>query len=448
VIAAFAFSCLFGVCQAPESASLPRRHSLTVATAFDSTAEYDAAFGSHNWNVPARYIDLFVAPPGEYDRRIRAAGAQTALYVDANFCSGTSAPGRNPYARPDCGSWPVTAFYSQDGHPERVLSSRSGPVLQRIGNPASSVWRERTIATIEEVLKTSAFDLVQLDDAVTPDEYYAPLCWGTPGFEAGMEACEGSAGGRAASPWSRGFSRDAWRDGERSLIQALPIPAIVNGLAGNDRKGLPVAAGLSIAASNAWGAMCDGCFYGNGAIPKNVFLWTGPVFESRLQGALEVTAAGKNVVVVDEDVTDTAARRRALADIMLFYDADRTWTWGGPCGPHSRIHACPESALTFYEPYDAYPKTVADLAAPGGSYEREFGACYESGRPIGPCAAVINPAPGVVHRLPRLRNVYTHTLEISGDSLCACYGDHGALSLTGPPPPDPLPPASGYVLFR
>jgi hypothetical protein len=439
---------LFGVCQASELGYVPRRHSLNVASAFDTPAEYDAAFGFDNWNVPAKYLDLVVAPPGTVDRRVRAAGLPTMLYLDSNYCSGLRGPGRNPYPRPDCSDWPGELFYSQDGHPERPLTAHYGSTLQRVGNPAAPGWRSRTIDTVNDVLKGNSFEFLMFDDVVTPDEYYAPLCWGVPSFELGAEGCTGAAGGRARSPWSASFSRTAWREGEDALIAALPRPVVINGLAGNDHKGLPVVAGLAIAASNAWGAMCDACFYGNGAVPKNVFMWTGPVFESRLQGSIEVTGAGKNVVVMNEGTTDPGARQRALADIMLFYDPDRTWVWGSPCGARSHIRACPESALTFYEPYAAYPKSVADLAAPGGAYVREFAACYESGRPVGPCAAVINPDPGVVHRFPRLHNTYAHSLEIFGDSLCACYGDHGALSLMGSPPPDPLPPASGYVLFR
>ncbi len=82
MIAALVLGCLFGVCQASELGYVPRRHSLNVASAFDTPAEYDAAFGFDNWNVPAKYLDLVVAPPGTVDRRVRAAcEARAAIHI-------------------------------------------------------------------------------------------------------------------------------------------------------------------------------------------------------------------------------------------------------------------------------------------------------------------------------------------------------------------------------
>ena len=96
----------------------------------------------------------------------------------------------------------------------------------------------------------------------------------------------------------------------------------------------------------------------------------------------------------------------------------------------------------------AYPKDSRDLERPGGAMVREFEACYDSGKAVGPCAAVVNPDPDASVALGRLHHVYAHSLRVAGTSLCQCYGDTGSLSLSGPPAPRQLPAASGYVLFR
>jgi hypothetical protein len=223
---------------------------------------------------------------------------------------------------------------------------------------------------------------------------------------------------------------------------------VFNGLAGYDGKEATAAiTSVVIGAPNAWGAMCDTCFYGI-EDHQNPWLWTSPILEERLDGMMRVIAAGKSVFVVNPSVTSPAIRARALADIMLAYDPDRLWQWGDACGERSHIRACPEAALTFYAPYRPYPKNTATLAAPGGTYVREFAQCFDNGRLLGACATVVNPDRLAARPAPALRNAYRHSLVIHGTALCNCYGEPGAIFENGPAMPSPLPPASAYVIFQ
>lgn len=407
----------------------------------DGAAAFDSSFGAGNWKALSPYVDLLIAPRTKTVPKDMLA----AQYFDANLCSNAVGPGKNAYALPDCSAWPADAFYSQPGHPERALSTKASGILQRFTDPASSAMRSLTLGVLESAIARYGDDLVYLDDASPPQSFYGRMCWGTPSLEGGTGACEGAPGGTARGPFA---SEEQWAFGMRRLIDGVSRRVVLNGGLSADAAHVPTPANRLIASdANVWGAACDGCFYGNAPGPRNKYLWSGSVLLTGLDGIMHAIGAGKNVIMVDYALTDPAARARALADVMLFYHPDRTWFWYNVCGPHSHIRVCPEAALTFYRPLRPYPKDVRDVSEPGGAFAREFAACYDSGKPVGPCAAVVNPEPEKAVALPALRGNYAHTLRISGLSLCTCYGDDGSLAFDGPAPPGSLPPASGYVLF-
>lgn len=47
---------------------------------------------------------------------------------------------------------------------------------------------------------------------------------------------------------------------------------------------------------------------------------------------------------------------------------------------------------------------------------REFAACYQNGRLVGPCAAVVNPHYGRTVSIPALRQSYGHSLLLDNRS--------------------------------
>lgn len=426
-----------------------RFHSLTMERGFDSPREFNSSFGWDNFSAMAPYIDMVLTGPGALNTHVRAGGIRTALYVDANFCSARSGPGANEYASPDCADWPASAFYVQDGHPERALTvSYNGRILQRVGDPGSSEWRERSVSTFRQLSAHDRFDLIEVDDATTLDELYLGGCWGAGMPIARSYDCLSAPGGAAGAPWDARYSRREWQTGMVALAARSPRPLLFNGLAGYDHhEALPAIAEVVAAAPNAWGAICDMCFYGDGN-HWNPYLVTSPILDVRLNGIMRIVAAGKNAVLVNANQPDPAARARALADIVLAYHPDRVWQWANPCGNTSYIHACPEAALTFYAPYKPYPASTAALLDSSGNYVREFAECYDDGHALGPCATVVNPSRTASLPRPALRNSYKHTLVIEGTSLCRCYGDSGSLSESGPALPAAIPPASGYLVFR
>ncbi len=415
----------------------------------DSAAAIDSTYGFHNWRAAAPYIDVFFEPGGPiYNQAVRSAGIKTGMYVDPNLCSGSYPVGANPNAGPDCSVLADDAFYFEDGSPGLPLTvSYNGTQLQKWGNPASSSLQAGTLAWAKKLdLSDGGYDVILVDDAATPDEWYrAYWCWGAGTFGGGNYTCSGAP---AAPPFNSVYSRSQWQTGEAALAAALPQPVIFNGL-GSHASGESEAAIASVAATgpNAWGGMCETCFYANAGNANNPFLWTGPILDGELTGLMHVMNAKRNAMVVNDDVTDPVARQRALADMMLVYDPDHLFISGRPCGQVSHIHACPEQGLTFYAPRRPYPTRLSALTSSTGIYAREFEACYNRGQFVGPCAAVVNPDVYGSHPLPSLRYPYRHTLVINGTGPCSCYGDSGSVSFDGPMPPTPLAKATAYVLF-
>lgn len=449
--------CFFGTC-APQYAAPsdqrpvvaePRRHSLTMETAYDSPSDVDKAFGWNNYRAIAPYIDMALSGPGDLNPRLRAAGIPQVLYLDTDLCSAKTGYGANRYAGPDCSEWPARAFYTQDGNPERALTfSYNGAIIARVGDPGSPEWQRLTVEAIAEPLSRYTFAAVQIDDAGTPDELSGDdPCWGV-GTLAKHYDCGAAPGGTARPPWDSRYSRAEWQAGVIAMTARSPLPIMFNGLAGYDkRESVPAIVDVVLRSPNAWGALCDTCFYGTRGY-RNVWLFTHPVLDVRLNGTMRIIAAHKNVVMMNKQVTDPIERVRALAEIMLAYDPDHLWQEGDACGETSFVHACPEAGLTFYGPYKGYPASVADLEDPSGNYVREFARCYDGGRSVGPCAAIVNPTRSDAFRLPKFRNVYRHSLVIAGTALCNCYGERGSVSENGPALPEAIPPVSGYVVFR
>ena len=198
-----------------EAAQARRTHSPTLAAAFDSRREIEAAYGWGNFRALAPYLDIVMTGPGELNSHVRAGGLKTMLYLNLNLCSGRLGVGANRYAGPDCSDWPASAFYTQDGHPDRALTtSYNGWILQRVGDPSSPEWQTRSGAAFREFTAHDRFELIEIDDASAPDEFYGTLCWGAGRVGEGHYDCASAPGGEARPPFNARFSRAEWQAGE------------------------------------------------------------------------------------------------------------------------------------------------------------------------------------------------------------------------------------------
>jgi hypothetical protein len=94
---------------------------------------------------------------------------------------------------------------------------------------------------------------------------------------------------------------------------------------------------------------------------------------------------------------------------------------------------------------------VYTLKQPTGAYLREFGACYNNGNGIGPCAAVVNPTSSTVF-MPQTVQTYKHQVSISGYGVITQTqfngGDTGTVSVTAAPPGATLAANTAVILTQ
>ena len=132
-------------------------------------------------------------------------------------------------------------------------------------------------------------------------------------------------------------------------------------------------------------------------------------------GELAVTARHRYAVCMMQGdlLRDPIARLYGLASWWLTYDPQ--WSVIAPVSPGS-------DGFAIFSDEDVVPAEplrtaheIGDLRADGNLYVREFRSCYETGKPIGRCAAVVNPSPVNV-AMPHFAQTYTMTLELGSKS--------------------------------
>lgn len=423
-------------------------HSHTMEAANGTSAQYNSSFGFGNWGYVKPYEDIVMAGTGQTYQNVIAGGIASAAYYDFSACSGSGLFQPNQYASPDCTNWPGNAFYAQPGEPGNILQS-GGTITQLVGDPGSSALQQSVTAELTGIQQSTPQTMIEFDDASPPDEASAGgdrMCWGLGQQVQGGWSCAGAPGGTASSPWGATFNRQEWIAGYVSIMANSPIPVMMNSIGPGLKNGTQAAGVTAVLQSpTAWGASCDWCFY-----HQNKWLYTSPLLDYQLDDMIDIIAQGKNVALVAESSDDVPSRMRALALEMLVYDPNHSWIWGSACGGSSYINACPESAWTFYGPLRGYPRSTNDLRDPAGNggYVREFAYCYAWGKPVGPCATVVNPDTYHSHPLPKTTGTYKHTAQIFGDSLCACYGSSGSVGELGLAAPSTMPAASQFILFQ
>jgi hypothetical protein len=141
-----------------------------------------------------------------------------------------------------------------------------------------------------------------------------------------------------------------------------------------------------------------------------------------------------------ENVT---ARIYQYASYLMTYDPSTT-ILETQFATYSGLTVYPESELVAKNPVLAQPSDPNSLMQLGGTFGREYKACYFHGNYVGPCAAVVNSnqpgRPAIPFPWP---STYHHTLVVSG------YGvlDGGTAGFHGPPPPATMESGTAVIVF-
>jgi hypothetical protein len=358
------------------------------------------------WSTAAKYINW--AETGIQDATaIHDAGIKTMAYVDPNRTTvGTGDP-------------MLTATESTFAHNcanDRITSNYAGSVTEYVMNPAASSLRSLYNGLVTTLLSEGHFDAIFEDDvAPLAEDIYTPF-----------------------SSMPCGYTTPSWITDEIGLAEASPIPVLLNGLDALDGHSPSLSVEM-LAASNAMGGNYEECYASNTIAKESNWLWEA-VENTELEVAARNKSFGCMVANQSSASSQTDARIFAYASFLLTYNPS-TSIYRTEYTTNSGFHVMPETGLVALSPATSAPSSISSLLVSGGTYARQYGACYLRGTSVGPCAVVVNPNSDLSARFPF--TTYHHTLTISGSGVL----DGGTVSVDGPAPPGSLPPLEARIVF-
>lgn len=232
------------------------------------------------------------------------------------------------------------------------------------------------------------------------------------------------------------YSFERWMQGEEQMISSLHMPVIYNGLSDYYNRGVAREIGMN---SVAAGGMMEEC-YAQLKPDHRVNGWAWYTTEAT---ELRMAQDRKLFFCYGRDLTPAEqaydGRIYTYASFLLTYDPGTSVLWeyyktasGG--------HVMPESQLVATDPVKRVTR-VSQLHANEGVYMREYRKCYIGSRPVGPCAAAVNPDDDT-HALPF--GAYSRTLELDGSGVF----DGGSIRISSNRPPASLPPRGAVIAFK
>lgn len=390
--------------------------------------------GEHvNEDLPAAFLaseaDFTEQAIGQADLATaykRAGGAHAVAYTDVVYNVYCGAPfGPDPPPAKCRGPWGndlPEAGYFHDPSGARIHRRQPPPYgAQEAFNPANPQTRrayaEHTRALAAE---SSAWDYFEADDA---GKRLDAVWYGfnSPGVE---------------------IARDAeWIAAHSLLLASAARPIIINGASYDWR---PEYQDAFLLAPNVAGAFNENCFstdYGSGYMTDRRWL-------DEADAILDVLANRRLDICWGEYPGGRSSAPHRLyhfASWLLTYDPAYSVIFPmfkapdrGPKG--AEISVYDEEHIVPTAPRKTASRSIAHLVRKR-LYVREFGACFYARRPIGACAALVNPSESESAAVPPLDATYKRTLSLPATSL---YG--GGKVDWKPGTPDALGPHSAAIL--
>ncbi|HEV7179922.1 MAG TPA: hypothetical protein VGN11_08620 [Candidatus Baltobacteraceae bacterium] len=163
------------------------------------------------------------------------------------------------------------------------------------------------------------------------------------------------------------------------------------------------------------GVICENCIVNNGTLRPNMFekVLDAMAAIDQTPGASFVELnTGKSAAGSDDQITQ---RLVTTAVAWLGFSEGHTIVWPDLEFNTSNLAVWPEDGIYPTAPVETMSRSAGAISVEPGVWRREFSACYESGKPIGACAAVLNGSGGVVTVRPEwMRLQYHHTIALSG----------------------------------
>lgn len=192
------------------------------------------------------------------------------------------------------------------------------------------------------------------------------------------------------------------------------------------------------------GGMMEQCFVRPGTTNYQI---AGALWQTIENTEIQMAQAGK-LYFCYADAWDfpsshaLALRAYVYASFLLTYDPATSVLWE-TFPSDSGFHVNPEVQLVALNPVRTNISSISELHTQTQVFAREFLNCYVHGKPVGPCAAVVNPGVNA-YAWPFQSGQYQHTMLIGGAGLL----DRGWMKTSGPAPPATMAPLSGFIAFQ
>ncbi len=354
---------------------------------------------SISWSSAAPYL-TWAQTGAQSATAIHNAGIKTQLYVDPNVTANDGDPmytDNSATFAQTCGGSRI--YYVYDGLAMYVM------------NIGGSAMRSLFANYVKGMISSAHYDVVYEDNS-------------------------GALQALPISTFPCSYNTSTWLDYGEELNNASPIPVMSGGLEDLNNRSISLSINL-LSSSNTMGGNYEHCYSDNGTPKMGGWLWQ--VQEST---EIDVAARGKyfecQLRNSNSASSSTNARLYALASFLLTYNPNTSILWEQFSTP-SGLHVLPESGLLALSP-NVVPSSLSNVTLSGGTYGRQFGACYYRGTSVGKCAVVVNPD-SVAHPFPY--NGYHHTLVLSGSGVL----DGGQVYTNGGPPPSSLGGTEAAIVF-
>jgi hypothetical protein len=468
--------------QAPADAAAPPEPAPFVVKVL---TENDEGLGNMKYRDMAKLVAFMFAsgaPGGSYDQA-RAAGMKTVWYVDPHRIG--DVPGRMS-DRP-----PVTSLNKD----RDLMKCANGGLLDSTYSPNNGTFfgdptSANLIAKTNAQLATAAGHYGKIDYLWKDDAMLLTDQWADAWYCGNAPPALPTNGGNGMAPAGHGLidgSRIVYSDRSAYTPQRfladlakfddrIDAPVIDEGACIGD--GSPIGGGaadggataaLVAQSKNTVGALCENFAEGWGNRQTLDGKAVDRYWEQDLNSGVQVISAGKmfvSYVYIGNEgtqnrgrVVDVDQRGYIYASFMLLFAYDRSVFKAGPAGAQLKtaapVFVLPEALLVPERPLATavWPQRIGALSH-GGAYVREFAACAYAGKPIGPCAAIVNPSSTATLRVPALTQTYGHSVRFTGNNGAFTgrygtpnYGDTGDLDFQAALPAT-LPPAGWAILVR
>jgi hypothetical protein len=193
------------------------------------------------------------------------------------------------------------------------------------------------------------------------------------------------------------------------------------------------------------GAVCENCIVDLGSFR--------PASYARiLTTIVNVERMGRKYVILNTgdapagSNTQIEQRLVTTAIAWLGYREGQTIVWPNLEYNTNNLAVWPEDEIVPTEPLESASSSSNDIAVAPNVWRRDFTECYEAGKTIGPCAALLNANSNPVAVQPSwLKIAFKHVIQLQGGDILS----NGSLVLSSTPlvPNETSIPAGGALLL-